>query len=641
MTRSSRAPGHTAVPVPPLVPEAGGWGWEAAAALVAVAVYLPTLGHGWVYDDQMEVVRNALIRSFARLPEVFTTTAWAGSGMETYLYRPLAMVTYMVNHAVSGADPWSYHLVNVLLHGAATLLVVRLARAWGLPAAAAGITGLVFAAHPVHVEAVAPVFGRKDLLATILVLGMALAHRRAVSGAGARRWAWGAPLLYLGAMLSKEVGIVGIALVAAQDAFLEPDRRAFLGRRSVPVLYAAYAGAAALFLALRTAATGGLGIPDTAFWDNPLVEAGPGVRLATGLVVAAKGVGLLLLPVGQSPDWSYDAIPVVASAADARLWAALGGAAALGAAHALPRVRRSVLPLAVAWYGISLLPTANLLVVSGTIFAERLLYLPSVAFALAAGAALAGVTARPPRSTTWPAWAAPAAVGAAVALPLAGGTVAYARHWTDDVALFRRAVEAVPRSTKAQHKLGEELLRAGDVAGALRHLERALEIAPDNVFAAQTLAQARAEALRRWPLPEEAPAPGTCLGAGPSPDDADVLYALAVGWRERGNAAGTEACLVAAIGADPAHATALTDLGALRHAAGDAADAERLLVRAVEARPMLAPAWFNLGAVRLQAGDGAGAREALTRFLEIAGTRAYPDEVAWARSVVGATEAPR
>ncbi|NJD18183.1 MAG: DUF1736 domain-containing protein, partial [Gemmatimonadetes bacterium] len=482
--------------------------WQLVAALAAALLYLRTVGFGWVYDDQMEVVLNTHIRSLSYLPALITSTVWAGSGMETYLYRPLALVTYALNWQISGADPWSYHLVNVLLHAGVAALVVRLGLLWGLPALAAGLAGLLFAAHPIHVEAVAAVFGRKDLLATRFVLAFALTHRSALERGGWRRFA--APMLLLSAMLSKEVGVVGLALVAAQDVWLENDRRAFLARREVPLLYASHIFAVAVFLLARTSVTGGLGIPDTSFWDNPLVSASWFERIATALVVVGKGIALLLLPLGQSPDYSFNAIPSVASPFDPRLLATLAGAGALVAGALHPRFRSGVLPLAALWYALALLPTANLLVVSGTLFAERLLYLPSVAFCLAAGAALAWVARQRPL-------AGRALAGAAV-LGLAAATVAYSRFWTDDVTLFQRAAAASPASTKAHHKLGEELLRRGEVGEALRSLRRALEIAPENVFAAETLAQARALAARRW-----APEPGAGVVAEPLPRDPEIL----------------------------------------------------------------------------------------------------------------------
>lgn len=581
--------------------ERSGRMWEAAAVVAAVLLYLPTLAFGWVYDDQTEVVGNLFIRSLAHLPTLFTTTMWAGAGMETFLYRPLALVTHALNYQISGLAPWSYHLVNVVLHAACTLLVVRVGRLWGLGAAAAGLGGLVFAVHPIHVEAVAAVFGRKDLLATLFVLALALTHRGALDRGGWRRVA--APLLLLAAMLSKEVGVVGVALVAAQDLWLERDHRALLRRPAAPLLYASYLGAVAVFLLARTAVTGGLGIPDTAFWDNPLVTAPLLPRLATALVVVGKGVGLLVAPVGQSPDYSFDAIPVVTSLWDPRLTATLAGAAALAVVVLHPRLRRTALPLGVAWYLLALLPTANFLVLTGTIFAERLLYLPSVAFSLLAGAGAVGVTvwaealARPrpapgvaPRRSGRGPRAAPA-VALVLSLPMAMATLAYARHWTDDVTLFRRAVAAVPNSTKAHHKLGEELLRAGELGGALRSLERALEIAPDNVFAAVTRDQARAAAVARY------------AGRVPPPDG-DILHALGIAHAQEGS------------------------LG----------EAEPLLTAAVAVDPSLVAAWFNLGSVRLQLRDTAGARTALEHFLGLSAGR-NPQEEAWARSVLEGTGA--
>ena len=113
-------------------------------------------------------------------------------------------------------------------------------------------------------------------------------------------------------------------------------------------------------------------------------------------------------------------------------------------------------------------------------------------------------------------------MGAAL-VALAFGTVAYSRFWSDDVTLFRRAAAAVPESTKAHHKLGEELLRRGDVGDALRSLRRALEIAPDNVYAAETLQQARSEVMRRC---APRPSRGAIAGSESLPRDPDILLVV-------------------------------------------------------------------------------------------------------------------
>lgn len=463
--------------------------WSAAVAAAALLVYAQTLGHGWVFDDQMEVVLNPFVQSWEHLPRIFSSTVWAGSGMETYLYRPLGQLTFLVNHGISGLEPWSWHLVNVLLHAGISVLVLRLGVRWGLPVAAAGVGALLFAVHPVHVEVVAAVHGRKDLLATAFVLGVALAHPRAREESGP--WVLAAVLLLAGAVLSKETGVMAVAVVAAGD-LLSRRRREILRAPGTRALYAAYGATLLLYLLVRIRVTGGLGVPETAFWDNPLVGAAPGIRLATALAVVGQGVGTLLVPAVLSPDYSYAAIPLAQGLLDPRV---LGAVALMaGAVWAAWRLRERApwVGVAVAWYGLTLLPGSNLLVLVGTIFGDRLLYLPSVAFCIAVGAGLHTLLAGRGRQR------GRAVALAGIVLLVAGlslRTVQYGAAWSDDVALFSWAVEAVPNSTKAHHKLGEELLRAGRAAEALPYLDRALEIAPDNIYAAAT----REQALRRLP----------------------------------------------------------------------------------------------------------------------------------------------
>lgn len=457
--------------------------WETLTCAVALLLFLRTVWFGWVYDDEVEIVANAHIRSPADLRAIFTTTAWAGSGIETFLYRPLTNLSYALNYAVSGLAPWSYRLVNVLLHATTAALVFRLGRLWGLVPAAAGVGALLFAVHPVHVEVVAGVVGRRDLLAAAFTLWMLQAHRSAITRGG---WRMALPVVaYAGAMLSKEVGAVAVALLLAQDWFLTPaGRRAELVTNRVRlILYAAYLFALAGYLVARSAVAGGVDVLGTHPLDNPLVGAEAGTRLGTALVVLGKGLLLLAVPLPLSPDYSYDAIPLVTSLADWRLWGALAALAAVAWASWSQRGRAPAPWLAVAWYAIAILPGSNLLLRSGTIFGERLLYLPSVACCLAAGAALAALYPRLPRAAT--------AVAACAVIGFAALSVRYSAAWRSNLTLFEWAVRAVPNSTRAHHKLGEVYYLEGRTAEAIRELERALEIAPGNEFAARSLAAVR------------------------------------------------------------------------------------------------------------------------------------------------------
>ncbi|CAD1477286.1 unnamed protein product, partial [Heterotrigona itama] len=129
-------------------------------------------------------------------------------------YRPLCVATFRLNHLLGGLEPWGYHLVNVALHAACTVLVVRVARKVlpGRNNLGHAITGFLFAAHPIHSEAVAGVVGRADLLACLLTLTAFLAY-----SAHCERTRSPFPLLLALvsstlATLAKETGISSLAL---------------------------------------------------------------------------------------------------------------------------------------------------------------------------------------------------------------------------------------------------------------------------------------------------------------------------------------------------------------------------------------------------------------------------------------------
>ena len=190
----------------------------ALVAILAIAAYAGTLGHGFALDDGPEVVDNAHVRSLAGVATVFTTSSWAGAGDASVpMYRPLTTLSYTVNYALGGLDPFGFHLANVLLHAAVCVLVLLLGLRVGLGLPAASVAAALFAVMPVHVEAVANVAGRKDLLVAVFSIGAILAHSRAMRRGGFALAL--APLLVAGALLSKEAGLVLVGLLAAHDLF--------------------------------------------------------------------------------------------------------------------------------------------------------------------------------------------------------------------------------------------------------------------------------------------------------------------------------------------------------------------------------------------------------------------------------------
>ena len=592
-----------------------------AVAIAAILPYAGTLGHGFALDDAAEVVQNGSIRSLASVPRMFTEGAWAGAGDPAPIYRPLTTVTYALNHAAGGLAPLGFHLFNVLLHAVVSLLVLALALRLGLPLAAATAGAVLFAVHPVHVEVVANVAGRKDALATAFAVLAVLAHARAVAAAG-RRWSILAPLAFAAALLSKESGVAALGGIVAWDLLL--GREAWTARRGrALLLYAGYGATFALYLAARWAAVGSLGIPVATipFVENPLPHLPVGPRLLTAIAVLGRGLGLLVMPVTLSPDYSYDAIPAAESFLAPRFLASFAAILAIGWGTLRAWRRSPVLAFAALWYGASVFPTSNLLVPVGTIFGERLLYLPSVALALGV-AALAALALADPRPLLR---RAAVAAGLVVGLLFAGRSVAYASAWSDEVSLFSEAVRALPGSSKAHRLLGAALIEVGRLPEGIREIETAVgglsDVAdpPAEPFVELGVAYERLGRL------DDAEAVYADL-LRRRPEYPDALWRLGVvrwGQRRPGEATRLwERTLAVA----PGHAQAMTDLGIARYAGGDLAGAEALWIRATEVDPRSAGPWLSLGNLYEQRGDLSRARRAWREFLERARYGVYPGE---------------
>ena len=359
------------------------------ALLVAVASTLPfagTLGHGFALDDVSEVVRNDHVRSLADVPRLFTEGAWDGAGDTNPIYRPLTSATYALQHALGGPSPFGYHLGNVLLHAIASLLVLALGRRAGLSLAAATFGAALFAVHPLHVEVVANIAGRKDALATALVIAAVLAHdtalrrgprlvRSSQSSPSPRRSSRRSPAPPPSAPRSRgrSSSIAGRGAKPVREPWRSSPRTPSCsrctswrgGRRS------GASGSRSSIDPLRREPARARGPRDPVPHGHRRARARPRPPR-----LPARALARLLLrrdparPVAARPAF-------LASAAVLAVIAV----AAVRAVRGWP-----VLAFCAAWYAIGVFPASNLLVKVGTVFGERLLYLPSVGFCLAIAA---------------------------------------------------------------------------------------------------------------------------------------------------------------------------------------------------------------------------------------------------------------
>ena len=421
--------------------------------VAAVGLYLPTVKYGFVQDDRAIIAANPAAHSVVAAVRAFDDPYWPrgdGGG----LYRPFTILSYAVDWSVSGGEPGWMHVTNALLHGLVTVLVVLVLSRW-LPNFGAMAAGLIFALHPVHVEGVASLVSRAELLAAAGVLGSVLA---------ARKGAWaGAVACAALAMFSKEHGVVSGVLILLDD-WLESR-----GRSKYPLgLYLALlvltAGFGAAWLAV--------GRPALAAVAPPFVGVGAVDRLAVAFRALWRAATLLVWPASLSADYNPQVIPVGQGLSLATVLGVLvtGGVVAL---IWLARRRRPEIAFAAGAAALALLPTSNLLFPSGVVLAERALYLPVLLPAAAAG--LLAVWIRD-RSTP----GAATAVVAALCGVLAWRSVERLPAWRDNKTFLTTLLVEHPEAYRGHASAAAVLAGMGDTGGARREYERADSLFPGD-----------------------------------------------------------------------------------------------------------------------------------------------------------------
>ena len=441
------------------------------AAVAAVALLASWAGvfNLFAFDDVHLIQLNARVHSLANWREILTSSFWPPPYSQD-LYRPLTSLLLALQYAVGGGDPMVFRLASYGLYAAVSVGVLLVARRW-LPPATSLAVGVLFAAHPVHVEAVALGVGQSELVVALLAVMMTLRYADA-RGRGApapRDWAWLA-VCYLGAALAKEQGLLLPALLLLVELAPPAGVVPVPWRRLLPG-YIGLAVTGGLVLVARSIVLGG----DVAgtFTAEALAGLGGTGRALTMLPVVTEWARLLVWPLHLQADYSPQEI--VAATGFGLAQAGGLGVLVLAVAAAWWGARRApALAFGLGWCAVALFPVSNLLVPTGIVLAERTLFLPSVGFLLAAGAAAAWVAgARPALGGRQAQWAV-------AVLMVAGMARSAERHriWRNEAFFSVRTVQDAPRSYRAQRAYGEVLFGLGQDSLAMDAYRRALALAP-------------------------------------------------------------------------------------------------------------------------------------------------------------------
>ncbi len=194
---------------------------------VSVVCYLNVLPNDYCFDDILIVRDNIKVNDSGQWKNIWTTDHWAQSADSNenrdLLYRPVSLSSYRVVRVWFGTNPWPQHLVNILLHAMVAVMVVGWCRWLGGNSGACWLAGLWFAVLPIHVEVIASVVGRADLLATLCTLLALQFHRRIClsdNRTAALIWRIAAGALIFFALGCKESGLAVLPLLVVLDGFI-------------------------------------------------------------------------------------------------------------------------------------------------------------------------------------------------------------------------------------------------------------------------------------------------------------------------------------------------------------------------------------------------------------------------------------
>lgn len=468
------APARPPAP-PPKARSRASWPAGLLVAALAILAYANATPAVAIHDDSFFVpARHTLTGS--SIAQIFSEDMWSSTGAPAGVYRPLVVLSIAVNGAMFGNDPTGYHATNVVLHAIASVVIWLLLLELLGPGQAwfAALAAMIFAVHPIHSEVVNSVYNRSEMLATTgVAAALAILHRWHQSRT---ILAWTlAAILYLAALLCRESAVSLPLLAMLMLWFAHPGEAPKERLRHLwPALLLAIP--LAEYFVLR-----GFALASNVQSSNPVLGVDAGQDLASRFLysMAALREYARMMVWPQPLRVSYENFVGSGLATALAVHAIL-----VGAAVALRR-RVPLATFAIAFFYVALVPSTRLFTSSGVtlqigdfvllkpqtglvLVGERVAYLPSVAFTIAAGCGLVAVAQRFGRRS--------ATIAAAV-LIAAGATRTLARNadWHSAPELFTAEVAAAPDNGDGWRLLVSSLSGAGRLDDAARACDSQLD----------------------------------------------------------------------------------------------------------------------------------------------------------------------
>ncbi len=424
--------------------------------LVTLAVYWQVQGHAFVtFDDYQYVVENPHVRHGLTLHGV----VWAFTTGYASNWHPLTWLSHMLDCTLYGLNPKGHHFNNLLLHVANALLLFWVLRRMTAALWRSAFVAALFALHPLHVESVAWVAERKDLLSTLFWMMTMGAYVLYVERPGVGR--------YLSTLLLFALGLMAKPMLVTLPFVLLLLDYWPLGRRHQSPLWLIREKLP--FLAFTTISSL-ITFSVQKNWGSVIFILPLKDRIANTLVSYVTYIGKMIWPANLACLYPHplDTLPT---------WQVVGSLLLLLSISILvvrARGRRPYLPVGWFWYLGTLVPVIGLVQVGPQAMADRYTYVPLIGLFLMIAWTADDI------SVTWRSFERTLHTLAAASLCCLGMlSLLQTRHWKDTIALFQHNIRVTDNNHLAHFHLARNLERHGELRDSLNHFYEALRIRPD------------------------------------------------------------------------------------------------------------------------------------------------------------------
>ncbi len=438
-------------------------------SIISIIVFCNTLGNAFVYDDSVTIVNNNLIKNWKNFHTLFSFNYFILSGELSY--RPLVTLSYFIDYSLWEANPGGFHITNLLLQTANTLLFYVFLKRVTKSNTLAFFSTLLFTTHPILTETVNSISYREDLLAALffLIAFILFLNINEQSSRGIKFILYysGSLCSYLLSLFSKEMAItLPILLVLFDIFYLSSGNSLQTLIKRLKSIYIGYFCITGFYLFIQF----------VVFRHVYIRLDQTRQSLFVMIKVLASYIKLLFLPFNLNADY---VVPPVTTGVISFIISVFLVTTVIIIAIQMCKNNKQYWFFTL-WFFVALLPVSNIIPI-GNIMAERYIYIPIMGFSVIIGILVQKINFKKPLAT----------ICFSIVIIILGALCIYRNGlWRDELALWYSTSNREPNSARAHHNIGVVHSAKGFYDYAEFEYKKTLEINPRDTEAHYNLGNA-------------------------------------------------------------------------------------------------------------------------------------------------------